>query len=96
MQKINAIFVKYGYPIFPIYIFLGIFLGYFVLDISSSLPGWYRHFWFELFWAVWLIIFVITEEYFAYMKPKRIRQEIKTFNTTFNSTGMIFFVGFEP
>ena len=91
MQKINAIFVKYGYPIFPIIIVMPFiwFWVYFVLDVSFSLPDWYRNFWFWLILAVWLVIFVITEEYFAYMKSKRIRQEIKTFNTSFNSTGMI-------
>ena len=92
MQKINAIFVKYGYPIFPLFPILPFiyFSGYFVLDISSSLPDWYINFWFGLFLAVWHVIFVITKIYCAYMKPKRIRQEIKTFNTSFNSTGMIF------
>ena len=93
MQKINAIFVKYGYPIFPLGVVPFIyFWGYFILDISfyfssSSLPDWYRKFW--LIWAVWFVIFVITKKYCAYMKLKRIRQEIKTFNTSFNSTGMI-------
>ena len=90
MQKINAIFVKYGYPFFPIGVMP--LWGYFVLDISLSfsLPDWYRNYWFGLIWAVWLVIFVITKKYCAYMKLKRIRQEIKTFNTSFNSTGMIF------
>ena len=102
MHKINAIFLKYGYPIFPIGVMPFIwFIGYFVLDVGLSytdfpLPDWISDVW---FWflplLIWLIIFVISGRYFAYMKPKRIGEEIYNFNKSYNSTGMIF-VSFDP
>ena len=88
MHKINAIFVKYAYPVFP----MGVmpffwFWGYFVLDISLSLPAWFRNNW---YWPmpIWIVIFIIVGKYFAVMKRKRIRQEVENFNKTFSSTGI--------
>ena len=88
MHKINTIFVKYAYPVFP----MGVmpffwFWGYFVLDISLSLPAWFRNNW---YWPmpIWIVIFIIVGKYFAVMKRKRIRQEVENFNKTFSSTGI--------
>ena len=87
MQKINAIFVKYGYPPFPIGVMPFIwFFGYYALYVSFSLPDWFENYW---FWPIpiWFVIFYITVKYFDYMRPRRIRQEIKKFNQSSNSTG---------
>ena len=93
MHKIDAIFFRYAYPPFPLalmpFIGVGVYFGLQLsYTISSVWPDWLDQY---LFWAipVWLVIWIFTGKYLGYMKPRRFGQEIKDFNKSFSSTGMI-------